>query len=243
MDRRFAERRRQVGESTARSGLSRSITLLLVLATISLVVWFLQSPYMSVRAVRIEGAARSAAGDLARSAGAIEGRPMVLIRPGSISESVLTDPWVAEVVTERQWPDVLVVKVTERVPTAWVLSAGAWNLVAADGTALLQSTLPDDDGRPLINGGAGLSDPVVLAAIRFAGALRADLAVGAVLAVADGQINATVGEYDVRIGGPEDVELKARSLAAVLDSRPLPGSTITVIAPTRPAVAPPDDQP
>ena len=243
MDRRFAERRREVGETTARSGLARSLGILAVLAFAAAVVWLFQSPLLSVSDVRFEGVGRSAAVDLASSAGAIEGRPMILVDMGDVVAAIETDPWVAEVGVERRWPDVLVIKVTERVPVAWVLADGAWNLVSPDGAILRSGPLPDGDGRPVINGGAGLSDAVVLAAVRFAEALRADLAVGAVIAVADGQISALVGDYEVRVGGPEDVDLKARALAAVLDTDPEPGSTITVIAPTRPAVAPPTSQP
>ncbi len=243
MDRRFAERRREVGETKARSGLARSLALLLALAVLAGVVWLFQSPHLSVRDVRIEGAGRSDAAALANSAGAVEGRPMILVDAGGVTEAIEADPWVAEVEVERRWPDIIVVRVTERIPVAWVLAEGSWNLVDASGVVLGSDSLPDDDGRPLINGGAGLADAVVLAAVRFADSLRADLAVGAVIAVADGQINALVGDYEVRVGGPEDVDLKAKALAAVLDTDPEPGSIVTVIAPTRPAVAPPISQP
>ena len=147
MDRRFAERRREVGETTARSGLARSLGILAVLAFAAAVVWLLQSPLLSVSDVRFEGVGRSAAVDLASSAGAIEGRPMILVDMGDVVAAIETDPWVAEVGVERRWPDVLVIKVTERVPVAWVLADGAWNLVSADG-AILRSGPPEDRTEP-----------------------------------------------------------------------------------------------
>ncbi len=243
MDRRFADRRREVGESHAKSGLVRSLGLLGVLSVVAFVVWLLHSPYFSVSEVRVEGEARSAAGELARNAGAEVGRPMILVNADAVTAAILTDPWVADAVTERHWPHLILIDVTERVPAAWVLTGGFWNLVSVDGNVLKTATGPEGEERPIINGGAGLDDSVVLAAVRFADALRKDLAVGAVLAVADGQITAVVMDYQVRVGGPEDVEVKAKALAAVLDTDPEPGSVITVIAPTRPAVAPPTTQP
>ncbi|NIS33395.1 MAG: hypothetical protein GWN79_16305, partial [Actinobacteria bacterium] len=45
----------------------------------------------------------------------------------------------------------------------------------------------------------------------------------------------------IRLGRPLDMEAKARALAAVLDESPAPGSVITLVAPTRPAVLPPGE--
>jgi hypothetical protein len=54
----------------------------------------------------------------------------------------------------------------------------------------------------------------------------------------NGELWAEVSGYPVRLGRPVEMEAKARSLEALLADRPRRGSTLTLIAPTHPAVSP-----
>jgi hypothetical protein len=55
----------------------------------------------------------------------------------------------------------------------------------------------------------------------------------------DGELWAEVAGFQVRLGRAVEMRAKALSLAALIREQPAPGSILTLIAPTHPAVTPP----
>jgi cell division protein FtsQ len=251
IDQRLIERRREVAEDRARRNVSRLVRLLVVLGAMAAGAWLLLSPFLSVKEVITSGIAASSAHATLVDKGVVAGTPLILIRADQVAADLELDPWVRQAEVEMDWPDRVIVTVEERVPVAWVETADGWDRRAVDGVAL-----PTDVERDASMPWALFPDAVaadvsesgqVLGALLFAAALDQELRPGAVIrAEGNGELWAEVGGYQVRLGRPVEMEEKARSLAALLEKRPREGSTLTLIAPTHPAVTPgetEDEQP
>lgn len=247
MDPRIAQRRAQVAEGRIRRGLVRLLVVLVVVALGAIAVWVLRSPMLQVEEVVIRGVERSAASSALRSAGVVEGIPLISVDVEAVEEELERDPWVREATVGRRWPRRVVVEVEERRPVAWVLTSAGWRNVAADGTPLESAEEPPSAAAVIRLGdrapGALATDDVALGSLVFVETLSAEVATVTEVYTQDGELQATVGEYWVRLGHHRQMVEKARALEAVLDSDPEPGSVITVIAPTRPAVLPPGAEP
>lgn len=243
IDPRLAERRREVAEDRARRKVGRLVRLLVALGSVGALAWLLLSPLLSVDEVTTSGIRVSSAHATLVEHGVIAGRPMILIRPEGIEEALETDPWVKEAIIELVWPDRVLVTVEERVPTAWLATEEGWGRFAVDGVELSSSPEPDaslpwiDLGPP---GGDDGHRQRLLGALEFADSLPEELREEARVRVeSDGELWAEVAGFQVRLGRAVEMRAKALSVAALIGERPAPGSILTLIAPTHPAVTPP----
>lgn len=83
--------------------------------------WLLvQSSFLDVDQIQIEGARRVLPEQVVEIAAREMGRPLLLVDRGGISDQVEQLPWVLRASTRWSLPGTLVVKVTEREPVAWV---------------------------------------------------------------------------------------------------------------------------
>lgn len=243
IDPRLVERRREVAEDRARRKVGRLVRLLVALGSVGAIAWLLLSPLLSVDQVTTTGIRVSSAHAALVEHGVIAGRPMILIRPEGIEDALETDPWVKEAVIRLEWPDQVLVTVEERVPTAWLATEDGWGSYAVDGVELSSSPEPDAT-LPWIElgqtGGDDVSRQRLLGALEFADSLPEELREGARVRVeADGELWAQVAGFQVRLGRAVEMRAKALSLAALIREQPAPGSILTLIAPTHPAVTPP----
>ena len=243
IDPRLAERRREVAEDRARRKVGRLVRLLLVVGIIGGAVWLLLSPLLSVEEVTTTGIEVSTAQSVLVEHDVIAGTPMILIRAEEIESALEMDPWVREVVVELDWPGRVLVRVEERVPVAWLRTDKGWGWLAVDGVQL-HSAPEADANLPWIDLGPDTGDDQwsrrLLGSLQFAASLPGDLREGALVRVeADGELWAEVAGYQVRLGRAVEMTAKALSLAALIGQQPAPGSILTLIAPTHPAVTPP----
>lgn len=243
IDPRLMERRKVVAEDTAKRSVGRLLRFLALILAAGAVAWLILSPWLSVSRVTVNGVESSEANSVLVDHEVKAGTPMVLINAGQVETALLEDPWVAEAEIQMDWPDLIVVDVVERVPAAWVLTAGGWTRRAIDGVALPSAAEPDDvlakvEMAMLAEEDAGSSTDL-LGALEFAASLPADLATGAVLTLLEGELWAAMPGYTVRLGRPDEMTAKALSLAALHKTGIADGSTVTLIAATNPAVSPP----
>jgi len=244
IDPRLAERRRVVAEDRARRKVSRLVKFLVALGFAGAVVWLFLSPLLSVASVTTSGIAASSADTVLVEHDVVEGTPLILIRPNDVERALESDPWIRESVVELDWPTRVVVRVQERVPAAWLETNEGWGLFAVDGVQL--GTAPDPDpAMPWIELGAISAEETessrdVLGSLEFVATLPEELrATARVRSEPGGEIWAEVAGFQVRLGRPVEMGAKALSLAALLREEPAQGSTLTLIAPTHPAVLPP----
>ncbi|MDE0171597.1 MAG: FtsQ-type POTRA domain-containing protein [bacterium] len=240
VDPRIIRRRLEVAEEQARSRVRRSLTLLLAMAGAGCVAWFFASPLMSVRAVVVDGASRSAVDEILSGAKVVEGRPMVAIRVGAIEEHLVADPWIESASVKVVFPTTVEVAVREREPIAWIRLEDQWGLLA-DGGLLVEYADSPTPIRSLIRIpvedpglGAAVENENVSGALQFLGALPEDLARRSVAKVVDEELWVLVGYRSVRIGLPVEMEAKAASLVAMINTAH--GGVIDVTAPSRPAI-------
>ena len=118
-----------------------------------------------------------------------------------------------------------------------------WGRYAVDGVRLSTSPDPGTDHPWLqigpVDATADASSPALAGALEFAAALAEDLRPGARIRIEPGgELWAEVGGYQVRLGRPVEMREKALSLAALIREQPPPGSILTLIAPTNPAITP-----
>ncbi len=244
MDPRIAARRRSVAEHQARGSLTRVIYVLAFMAVVGLGAWLLfRAPVFAIAEISVGGGLRASIDDDLRSHGIEVGRPMVSADLSAALEAVEADPWVVQATIERNWPDVISVSVVERTPTAEVACADGTVLAAVDGTVL-----PTDDpgaeevGRislPSVACDQLSEDLGARMGLEFLDALPDRISRATEIGTGEEGIVATVATYLVRLGSADGGAEKARALVAVLVDPPEPGSTITLVAPTRPAVMPP----
>lgn len=244
IDPRMADRRRKVAESRARLDLRRFLWVIVAAGLAGFVAWFVTSPVLSVRSITVFGANRADPGPILASQQIVEGRPLILIRPGRVVDALEADPWIRAASVELVFPDRVEVTIDERVPIAWVAFDAGWALVDHDGVALRfgeppagapSIRLPASDGADQPDAAGELTtDEAVLGALEFVAALPAERATLTSVFLQDGEIWATIDQRRVRLGRPIEMRAKAAAVLALLDAAE-PG-VIDVIAPTRPAI-------
>jgi cell division protein FtsQ len=244
IDPRLAERRREVAEDRARRKVSRLLKFLIAIGLVGAGVWLLLSPLLSVEEVITSGIGASSADEVLANSGVVPGTPLILIRSGEIESLLEDDPWVGAASVDLDWPNRVVVTIEERLPVAWLETEDGWGFYAVDGVQLGSAPEPDPS-LPWIELGTTPStetqtSPVVLGTLEFVAALSGELGEGARLwAEGNGELWAEVAGFQVRLGRPVEMRAKALSLTALLREQPAPGSILTLIAPTNPAVSAP----
>lgn len=244
VDPRLTERRKTVAEDNAKRSMSQLLKFLLALFLVGSLLWLVFSPWMSVKQVTTSGVVASRSHSVLTEEGVVAGTPMILVNPSQVEERLLEDPWVAEVAVRRLWPNEVTVEVMERTPTAWVRTEDVWTRRAVDGVALPSEPDPGEDMAWIemseLTEREATESTDLLGALEFVEALPADLHPETVVTRLEGEVWATVDDYQVRLGRAVDMTEKALSLDALLDQGIPEGSTVVLIAPTNPAVLTPD---
>jgi cell division protein FtsQ len=213
-----------------------------LIAGLGVVVWFLLSPWMSIGEMQLAGVIASDTEDILAEHAVVEGRPLILIRTAQVEDRIEADPWVKEADVTLHWPDEVVVRVVERTPQAWVETASGWSRRGEDGEAVPSPAEPDNTlgwvRLPAVLEGDAAGSDLVLGSIEFLSALPPQLAVTSAIRHEDGELWAVVDGYQVRLGRATEMREKAVSLVALLSEEIPTTSTLVLIAPTNPAVAP-----
>ncbi len=243
VDPRIAARRRRVREASARRRLKWVVGGIILLLLGGLVVAVLQSPWLSVSEIRIEGARVADVEGILRHAGVEKGVAMISVRPGAVEAALLADPWIARAEVRVTWPRAVDVVVLEHDPLAWI--AGSPGAVVAQGGAVLvtaEAAGPlatiESAADPLVPGDR-IDDPATAAALEFVARLPADLREGAVLQVKQSGITASVAGHAVELGSAVDMGEKALALAAILADGIPQDAAVNLVSPLRPAVGDP----
>jgi cell division protein FtsQ len=240
VDRRFAARRRQVAEVEARSFLTRLIWALALAMAVAVTVWLFRSPILAVGSIEVNGFAAVEVEPILIANGVVMGRPMVSVRPGTVSEALLADPRIKTATVELDWPQAVVVEIEPRRAVAWANLGGYWGQVGVDGVVM--STAPEpSDGLPILEVPWDGPQPShqALGGLEFLGALDSLVAQQTVVITRGIELWAILPNVMVRLGRPVDMTAKAFALEAVLAQGVEIGSVVNLLAPTRPAVLDP----
>ena len=241
VDPRLAERRRTVAENDARKRLRRIFWTLALIFLAGTIAWIAQSPWFSIAHVALSGVRESDTPQILEAAGVVEGTPLIAVRTGQVEELLEADPWVVEATVRRVIPDAIEVEITERKPLAWIQNGTRWAAVADDLTVLRYDLEPNGPVMifDLATGERGFRDPRVSGGLDFLIGLSDEIRPRASLREHNGELWAQVADLSVRLGQPTEMSQKAAALAAILEEGLPPGSTVNLVAPTRPAVIEP----
>lgn len=242
MDPRLVRRRRKVAAENARRGIRRALWAGAALTLVGGAAALLNSSYLSVQSVEVRGVVNAEVEQALARHQVDAGRPMAVIRPGQIRDSILEDPWVRTAAVRLRLPNTVEVEVEERRGVAWVsLGADGWALTALDGVVVGYAEAAPE-ASPVIRIttedpglGVGISDDQVLGSLRYLDSLPLSLASQSGIYAAGGEIWATVGERHIRLGPPIEMAEKAKAVVSVISLRQQ-DVIIDVIAPDRPAV-------
>ena len=244
IDPRIAERRRHVAEQQARHGVRNMLWLVVAVSFVGVVGWIVNLPFFSVNLISISGNERSDVEGALESAGLAEGMPLVMAPIDKATQGLLADPWIVDARVVKVYPDIIEIQIVEHVPVATLVTLNGTGVVAEDGSLVIfgdgVEELPKiqlGTSLPLV--GAVAEKTNVIGAAEFYAALPTRLSAGSSIYEVDGELWAVVDGFDVRLGLPNSMAEKARSLTAVLDIGQASGSIINVIAPARPTVRPP----
>lgn len=243
IDERLLERRKAVAEERAQRNVGRLLRIIAVLVVVAGVVWAFLSPLLSVHQVRVLGVAESDAHRILASERVVAGTPMIFLRAGPVEEALLGDPWISGATVRIDWPNEVMVDITERVPLAWVETGEGWSRLAIDGVALPSPPTPDDTlpliHLPLLRSDQASGSRMILGSLEFVDAISPVLRPRVVMTMEGDELWAELDGFHALLGRPIDMSEKARGLEALLRQDLPEGSTLVLVAPTHPAVRPP----
>jgi len=245
VDPRLARRRRAVQEASARRRLRWMIWLLVLAVAAGLVLAVLQSSWLAVSSITVDGAHRADVEAALDAAGIEEGMPIISVRAGAIEEELRRDPWVAAAGVRVVWPRSIEINIVEHIPVSRVKSGASWVVASTGGAVVARGQrivdpLVDIEVGPL-TAGDQIEDSTVLGAIEFVAALPVELKDELSVRIVVGELEATVAGHRVLLGTPTDMAQKAVTLAVLLDEQQVVAeATISLVSPMRPAVTNPE---
>lgn len=215
-------------------------TLGAVTVVVVIAIGVSMSPFLDVEEIQVVGAAPERTAAVQRAAGVDVGDSIVTFLPSSVAGNVRDLPWADTVSVTRDFPNTVRIRVTERLPVAWV-KAGKRVIVVDREARVLWRADTAPAGIPELVGAADLAapggeiQPVVLATV--AEALGPELRSRVTSAtLEDGTLTVQVaGGPQVRFGAPRQIRAKARVAAAVLAALGGPATYIDVSVPAAPA--------
>lgn len=213
-----------------------TIAALVVLALLALA--FL--PQLKVSEVRVAGATYVDASALEQIGSAREGQALAFADLDSLEKDLAAVPGVKGAKASRHWPSTIRVVVTERTAIANLDSGGHSVLVDGSGTALPSSAAnPADLPHLVVDPASANTKATEAALLEIVSVLPPNLRAALTKATASAPSNVTLevstkaGPRTVVWGGPEDSELKAKVLEALLSQ---PGAVIDVSSPEAPTI-------
>jgi len=116
-----------------------------------------RSHYLAVEDIRFEGYKNVSPNALMNLACLKPGDNILAVDVKEVSQRINANPWVKEVKIERNFPHLLIIKITERIPVA-LASKEKLFLVDREGGVFKEVEPPDDIDMPVITG-LSLSEP------------------------------------------------------------------------------------
>ena len=153
----------------------RVLVVLVVLALVGGAVWAVWfSTMLSVRSVEVTGASTLKPGQVRRAAGVELGKPLVSVDLGAVRARIAALAPVQHVEVSRQWPDEVLIDITERTPIAVIDFGGSLRGLDKDGVVFLayKSAPP---GLPRVTTPLGTSAEALREAAKVVAALPRDL--------------------------------------------------------------------
>lgn len=223
IDPRIRARRIEVKRREGRRRLQRLVDAALVVGVVAAFVLALWTPLLDVDEIRVEGAGRTTADMVLKTAGVNAGDSLISVDVGEVGERLAALPWVAQVTVRRGVDGTVAIDVTERTPVAIARSGARVLLVDRDGRVLGPAPAPDGVALIELTGVGEVPEPGAFLPQELTEALVLAERLGATAPGAFVSLDAAelVGRLvqggAVRFGDASRIEAKLRSLRTVLD--------------------------
>ena len=223
---RFRARRHHVDAEVERQRWARYFTLLMPVLVAVALLGAMRSPLAEVDRIEISGAGLVPTAAIEQAARIAPGAQLIDVDLAGVEQRVRALPGVATASVGRDWPNGIVITVTERLPVAAVAGPGStWLTVDLTGSVIEATTAPNP-ALPIIrlDGDAAVSAPGteidrIVAAVAAADAMPFDL-VAWITEIAVDDAGAArfrlVGDADAVFGDQQGLADKYVSLATVL---------------------------
>ncbi len=244
------ERRRAVARARGRRRRSVVLIALGVLAAAAALYWMATGPLVAVGGVSVTGYDRADRAELESALEAAAGEGTILSpATGEMRAAAREFAWVESITVVRSWPRSLAVRVVEATPAAVAAFEDQAVLVSADGRVLGVKDATRGLGWLRLGavppGEGGTLPAAARASLAFIAAAPPEVAgrVRALRATPEGLVVGRVTDGpDLRLGAPERMAAKARSLALLLASlspeEEASASYIDLSVPENPALGP-----
>ncbi len=110
------------------------------------------SPYFQMKETIVRGNERLPSDDVVALASLKPSQNILLTNLGAVARKVKANPWVRDVSVRRDFPDRIVIEVTERKPVAIVERADALYYIERDGTVFEKITAGEKADLPVLTG-------------------------------------------------------------------------------------------
>jgi cell division protein FtsQ len=197
---------------------SAAAVVALVLATLGAAY----SPLFAVETIRVVGADRLDAEDVATALDGQLGTPLPLVDESAVKAALVEFPVIESYALEARPPHELVVRIVERLPVGLIPSRAGYTLVDAAGVALSTTETPAD-GYPVIDVPGGTGTPAFEALGQVMRTLPASIRdqVTEISASTRDDVTFTLGDTDTTVvwGSAEDSAMKALVLEQTMKVR------------------------
>lgn len=247
IDPRIAQRRQGVARAAGRRRLrlliSAGVVVLIVLGLVGLA----RSPLLDVDKVQITGAEHTAVEAVLQATGlSTQGHAMVAVDRFALARKIERLPWIATAEVDRKWPNVVRVKVTERVAIGAIAIPGGVALLDATGRVLETAEQPPPGviaitASDRVPGPGRTAGTAIQAALAILHSMSENLVkqTQAVHRLEGNPVTYEVGVQGgvtIRLGDATQIAEKLAAAEAVLAVQHAAGTVIDVRVPRSPAV-------
>ncbi len=224
---RFAARRESIAvdaRTARRRRRSRMVLGALVVACCA--IGLVASPVLRVQHVEIVGLSGLNRESILQTMALGDHPSMLTLKPRAVEERLIAVPLIHSATVWKEWPNKIVVEISERSAVAAIRSNGGWLVLDQHGGVLDTRTVRPD--LPLLDLGGRVvneesKDITALLEVANAASARLRRQID-VLSIEDGGVTVRMREgalstagTKVRIGHADDVEAKLRALATMID--------------------------
>jgi len=110
------------------------------------------SPYFQMKETLVKGTERLPSDAVIELTGLKPSQNILMTNLGAVARKVKTNPWVKEVSVRRDFPDRLVIEVTERKPVALIERGDGLYFIERDGTAFERIASGEKTDLPVLTG-------------------------------------------------------------------------------------------
>lgn len=143
-ERKRKEREQKIKEVRKRQKRRLIIFSIATVLALAFVVFFLNSPYFKVKSVEIKGIKNADTRRVNEVRKILMGKNIIRAPLSRAKNLLLNDSWIRKVEFDRDFPNKITVKVSERKPVAQISKDGFFYLVSEDGMVLEKQVEPGE---------------------------------------------------------------------------------------------------